>query len=84
MNDDIIKRMQEVISYSGLGITDFSATIGIPQTTIYSQLSGIRSVSLVTIQRILIAFPEIEERWLILGEDQMLSRKSSVAQKRNR
>ena len=81
-NDEIAKRIQEVIDYSGMGIIDFSKALNIPQTTIYSQLSGYRSVNVATIQKILIAFPEIEERWLILGEDQMLSRKSQVAQKR--
>lgn len=80
--NSITKRVKDVVDYSGLTIRDFAKKIGIPQTTLYSQLSGHRSISIITIQKIVKAYPEIEERWLLIGDGQMLSIKALIAQKR--
>lgn len=82
MNKELIQRTQKIIDYSGLTIRDFAKKIGMPQTTLYSQLSGHRSISIITIQKIVKAYPEIEERWLLIGDGQMLSIKALIAQKR--
>ena len=80
--NSITKRVKDVVDYSGLTIRDFAKKIAIPQTTLYSQLSGHRSISIITIQKIVKAYPEIEERWLLIGDGQMLSIKALIAQKR--
>lgn len=82
MNKELIHRIQEIIEYSGLNILQFSKEIQVPYRTLFAYLHNKRTVSILVVQKILLRFIEVEERWLILGEGQMLSRKSLAAQKR--
>lgn len=82
---EITERIKIVIDYSKVvTFRQFAAEIGVNYATFYNQIVGKREVSLFVIQKILLRFPEIEERWLVLGEGNMLSRKSLAALNRSK
>lgn len=74
---DIIQRLREIISYSGLSVRAFSIKCEISQTTLDKQIKGLRGVSIETIISVLYAMPEISAEWLIRGNGQMLIEKES-------
>lgn len=69
---DILTRLKEIITFSGLSVRAFSIKCGISQTTLDKQVKGLRSVSLETIIGTLYAFPEISSEWLMRGDGEML------------
>lgn len=69
---DILSRLKEIVSFSGLSIRAFAIKCGIPQKTLDNQIKGLRAVSLDTTVSILHAFPEISSEWLIRGVGTML------------
>ena len=82
---EITERIKIVIDYSRVvTFRQFAAEIGVNYATFYNQIVGKREVSLFVIQKILLRFPEIEERWLVLGEGNMWSRKSLAALNRSK
>lgn len=72
---NILQRLKEVISYSGVSVRAFSIKCGISQTTLDKQIKGLRSVSIETIMSVLYAFPEISAEWLMRGIGTMLANK---------
>lgn len=69
---DIISRLKEIISYSGLSVRGFAIKCGIPQKTLDNQIKGLRSLSLDTTMSVLYTFPEISAEWLIRGTGEMI------------
>lgn len=69
---DVLTRLKEIISHSGLSVRAFSIKCGISQTTLDKQVKGLRSVSLETIIGTLYAFPEISSEWLMRGDGEMI------------
>lgn len=81
--NDIHCRLKKIVEYSGLARTEFAKKCGINYNTISSGISGAREVNLEIVQKVLAAYPEIEEGWLILGRGSMLSPKVEAALKNN-
>lgn len=57
-----------------MGLSDraFSIKCGIAQNTLSRQLSGVREVSLTTINSVLENCPEVSAEWLMRGKGEML------------
>lgn len=69
---DILNRLKDVISYTGLSVRAFSIKCGISQTTLDKQVKGLRGVSMETIENVLSSFPELSSEWLMRGEGDMI------------
>lgn len=76
---DILSRLKEVISFSGLSVRAFAIKCGISQKTLDNQIKGLRGLSLETTVSILHAFPEISSEWFMRGEGQMMINKTGVS-----
>lgn len=84
MMQTIESRINETIIRSGLNIREFAIKSGIAYGYLYSCIRGQRHANLEIVQRICIAFPEVDERWLLLGEGEMFSIKTiSILRTRN-
>jgi len=59
-----------------LNIKEFAVKAGIAYGYLYSCITGKRHANLEMIQRICITFPEVDERWLLIGEGEMFSIKT--------
>lgn len=68
MKDRIVKFMEK----RGLTPTEFADGIGIQRSNLSHVLSGRNNPGFSFIQKILSAYPEINSRWLITGEGEML------------
>ncbi len=69
---DLLQRLKEIITYSGMSVRAFAIRCNINQTTLDKQIKGLRSVSIETIVGVLYGFPEISAEWLMRGTGQML------------
>lgn len=71
----IQSRIAEVLIYSGLNVKAFAKRVGLPYASFYSCINNTRPANLEMIQKICESFPEIDERWLLLGEGEMITPK---------
>jgi hypothetical protein len=73
MKTTIDQRMQAMIIALGHNPNSFSSAIGyIPQTT-HKYLKGKNLPGFEYLQAVLTTFPQINARWLITGEGQMIT-----------
>ena len=75
VNKAMLGRLIEVIRYSGMTNRDFAKHCEINESSLNACLYKQRGVGLDIVQKICIAFPEINERWLLLGAGEMLDEK---------
>ena len=80
----IEERIIEVVKYSGLTIIDFAKECGVSYDMIYSYSVGRRACGVVILQKIAEKFPEINLRWLLTGQGEMLSAEVKAVLKRVR
>lgn len=71
MKEAIIQRINVICSKKSKSIRDFSSQIGINNSTLIQQLKGSRSLSLDTINAILVTFEDISAEWLLRGYGSM-------------
>lgn len=65
-------RIKLILNYKGITATEFAHAIGVQPSNVSHVLNGRNNPSLVFIEKILSFYPEINTRWLILGEGTML------------
>lgn len=78
-NEDMIKRIKEIIELKSKSVRSFSDIIGVKQVTLNQQILGDRKLSVDTILAILNSFEDISAEWLLRGEGSML--KSDISNK---
>lgn len=78
------ERIIQVIAYSGMSIMAFAKECDIKYYSLYSCITDRRSINVEILQKILEAFPEIEEGWLLLNRGEMLSQKTRAAIERRK
>lgn len=78
MEDDVTNRF--IIAYKSKlkSVTEFSKILGVPQTTLNSQINGTRSVSLEVVAALLRAYPDISSDWLLRGVGEMIATAPSL------
>lgn len=68
----MVDRVKQIIKYYKLSDRAFALKCGLKQNTFSNQLTGMRELSLTTINSILITFEEISAEWLLRGKGEML------------
>ena len=80
MEEIIIQRVKEFMKSIHAGIKPFSASIGIPESTLKQQLNGKegkgRGVQMAVITAVLSTYPNLSAEWLMRGKEPMLLEKS--------
>lgn len=66
------ERIAEFIEKKGVTPTEFADTVGIQRSNLSHVLSGRNNPGFSFIQKILSAYPDLDSRWLITGEGEML------------
>ena len=75
LNGGIKGRIRQIAEVEALSVPEFCVRIGIPVTELMNLLFGNADPTIWTIRKILIAFPYINARWLLLGEGDMKPQK---------
>lgn len=74
----ISDRLREVIRHFGYNSNSFSVHLGLKYNSIITRVLNDpdpeRGISMELTQRILRSFPQLDERWFILGEGEMLKK----------
>lgn len=65
--NNVNKRIKEVLQKNDLSVTAFSKEVGLPQATVNRQLMEDNKVSLSTIKSFLKRFPKVSAEWLLRG-----------------
>lgn len=68
----ISERLKEFISYLGLSVNRFCIETGIPQATIAKYMTGKSQPTGEVLAKIIKAHPNLNSRWLLTGEGEML------------
>lgn len=68
----MISRIRAIISHYQMTDRAFAIKCGIKQNTFSNQLNGVRELSLVIVNAILITFEDISSEWLLRGKGEML------------
>ena len=76
---DLNSRVQKIINYSELSLSEFADEIGVQRSNISHVLSGRNKPSLDFLMKIKDRFPEIQWEWLIEGKGAMISSENEVA-----
>jgi plasmid maintenance system antidote protein VapI len=71
MEDSVFERFILLYKQRCKSVTEFSKIIGVPQTTLNSQINGSRSLSLESVIAVLKSFPEVSSEWLLRGDGDM-------------
>lgn len=71
MEDVIIQRIREFLKKQKLTIRELSKVIDMHENTLSCKFNGIRSMDLLTMCKILEAFPDLSAEWLLRGEGDM-------------
>ena len=71
METTVNERVNAVISEKKMSVLAFSRKIGMPQVTLWQQINSARAVSVITIEKILLAFEDINADWLVTGRGSM-------------
>lgn len=70
--NDVTERFKEIIHYSQLTHGGFAVKIGVQNSTLAHILLGRNTPSLTVIQKVLLAFPEINAEYLLLGKGELI------------
>lgn len=80
--DTVTERIKILVAKYAEKPADFAKATGLTNQNVYDLTSGRKGgPSLASIKKLLITYPEVSERWLLLGEGEML--KSAEASKNN-
>lgn len=71
VEDDIVLRIKQLISYFGLSNGKFADKIGVHRSDMSKYLSGKQKVGQKLKMQILLAYPNINEAWLLCGVGEM-------------
>lgn len=72
MDNEINQRVRDLILSKGLSQKEFSQTLDVSQSIVTYIINDRNKVSLDVIQKIARNYPEINLKWLLLGEGEML------------
>ena len=76
---DLNSRVQKIINYSELSLSEFADEIGVQRSNISHVLSGRNKPSLDFLMKIKDRFPEIQWEWLIEGKGTMVFSEEETA-----
>ncbi|MFV0366260.1 MAG: helix-turn-helix domain-containing protein [Mangrovibacterium sp.] len=71
-------RIRLILSYKGISATEFANAIGVQPSNVSHVLNGRNNPSQPFLEKILVFYPEINARWLLLGEGSMLDSSTPI------
>ena len=77
MEEFVYQRIKEVIENNGVSITKLSSELGLSQTTLNRQVTGVSALSSSVIEAILTYFPNLSAEWLLRGKGEMYLQSNS-------
>lgn len=72
---DLISRIRDIMDHYNLNISQFAEKTGLGQGNLSSMLKGSRTIGLGVLNKIIIAFEDINKDWLFDGKGEMLKSK---------
>lgn len=69
---NIIRRFEKIMKYYSLSTMEFSLKTGIPKSIVDVMINSDHRMTLITVQKICAAFPQVNARWLLLGKGAFL------------
>lgn len=75
INSTINKRIERIVNESNTNLSNYAKKIGIAQTTLRECVKNNTEPKFSTIQKILVAEPQISAEWLLLGKGDMIKSK---------
>jgi plasmid maintenance system antidote protein VapI len=77
--ENINARVQLVVDKMGFKKGELANRLGVSAAVITHIYSGRNKAGLDLIQKLLVEFPDIDERWLLIGEGNMLKEKKGTS-----
>ena len=77
MECSVYQRIREFIEDNKISISKLSGMIGVPQTTLNRQLSGVGEIPYYTIEQLVAMFPNLSAEWLLRGKGEMYLQSNS-------
>lgn len=71
MEEDVKKRIKEVLNEFSASVTQIANQFGVNQKTLNNQINDTTTLSVSTILLILEAFPDVSAEWLLRGKGEM-------------
>lgn len=71
MESSVYQRIREFIEDNKISVSKLSGMIGVPQTTLNRQLSGVGEIPYYTIEQLVAIFPNLSAEWLLRGKGEM-------------
>ena len=71
MESSVYQRIREFIEDNKISVSKLSGMIGVPQTTLNRQLSGVGEIPYYTIEQLIAMFPNLSAEWLLRGNGEM-------------
>ena len=75
------ERIKAIIEQKKLSVSEFSKKTDIHEKSMYNYMTGKTEPAITKIEKIVIAFPDINSHWLLTGMGEMLLEESSVEEK---
>lgn len=79
----VIQRILQIIDYSGLGITEFSKSVGVSNGYFAKQKAKNANVGSQILEKIVKKYPDINVAWLLTGEGDMLVSRENISEKKD-
>ncbi|MBO4645566.1 MAG: helix-turn-helix transcriptional regulator [Bacteroidales bacterium] len=79
MDENISRRIREIMENSNLSASAFAAEIGITRSNLAHIFSGRNQPSFTMLEKILKAFPNVRTEWLVTGVGDMLKSPDEIA-----
>ena len=72
------ERIKEFIEYKGISAGELASSLDVQRSNISHILNGRNKPGAAFIEKLLIVFPDLNARWLLTGEGEMLDKESDV------
>ena len=83
INEDLISRINKVISFLGLTSGGFAVKCGLMPSNMKYMLEGAQTITNRTLHKIADAFPQISLEWLKTGQGEMLKKEETKMEQSN-
>lgn len=74
---EITERLSNLVFMFGNSVNAFAKNIGVDTANLNKMVKGQQSITKKTVQKIISAYPQVSEEWLLTGEGEMLRQSSS-------